>query len=69
MSGGQVVYLPGFRTCPHEEMVARMMIQDNLSLFHVEFHQTHRHLSLVEYAIKKETLHIQIRQSMTLVKK
>lgn len=66
---GELKYLPGWRVVPHEEMVARMMLQDNLSLFHVEFEQTYRALSDWQYLLKKEEFHHKLRQSMTLVKK
>jgi hypothetical protein len=64
-----VAYLPGWREVPHEEMVARMMLQDDLTLFHVEFEQTYRHLSASEFKDRKESFHYKLRQSMTLVKK
>ena len=64
-----VKFLPGYRVIPDEEMVARMMAQDEFSLFHIEFEQTYRHLPDWQYFLKKEEFHHKIRQSMTLVKK
>lgn len=64
-----VKFLPGYRVIPDEEMIARMMLQDDLSLFHIEFEQENRELSDWQYFLKKEEIHHKIRQSMTLVKK
>lgn len=66
---GQLVYLPGYRVVSDEEMIIRMMRQDDLSLFHVEFEQTYRDLPDWQYFIKKEEFHHKLRQSMTLVER
>lgn len=65
---GDLKYLPGWRTVSDEEMVARMMIQDDFNLFHVEFEQENRDLSDYQYMLKKEEFHHKLRQSITLVK-
>jgi hypothetical protein len=67
--GDNVKFLPGYRQVSDEEMVARMMAQDEFTLFHVEFEQQNRHLSDWQYFLKKEEFHHKLRQSMTLVKK
>lgn len=65
----QVIFLPGVYQISEMEMIARMMAQDEFSLFHIEFEQTYRHLEPWQYFLKKEEFHHRLRQSITLVKK
>lgn len=66
---GELKYLPGYRVVSDEEMIIRLMRQDDLSLFHVSFGQENRDLSDWQYFLKKEEFHHKLRQSITLVKK
>lgn len=65
---GQVIFLPGWRQVSDEEMIARIMRQDELRLAHIEFYQTFRHLPPHEYHEKKEMIHLRARQRIGIVK-
>jgi hypothetical protein len=66
---GQVIFLPGWRQVSDEEMVIRLMRQDELRLAHVEFYQTFRHLPAHEYIEKKEMVYRRARQAIGIVMK
>lgn len=66
---GQVIFLPGVYTISEEEWQANEDRQEELSIAHAEFKYLYRDASPEEFKLRKEMVHLQARQAITLVKK